>query len=630
MDQIITHLTEIAGLVPTQSIAIDVIHGVYPEDLSPQQSKGVDLLLTIVVNWYLSSVRSFNDRVSKMDEVVAEKDRMIAKMGEVVVEKDRMIAKMGEVVVEKDRMIAKMDEVVAEKDKRIAEKDEVVVEKDRMIAKMDEVVAEKDKRIAEKDEAIQRLEESADIATALRETRRTETGRKWGSVTRSQAWKQLKETGRVSLNITLNVQQHPHKNLKILKSKLSALEEKTWTKELDMYPDLIGAIKDGLYKQTKDILVVDTSQRNDFHADVSIATYDDARLPYSVRYFLEFKLPSVELQTATHCGQMLDYFKSIREKQPHRSHFIGVLSNYSSSWVYNAVFDEKGPKIEERFCPSLADAIIYAETSIASQLQTTIPSLDKALDPKFSVLALGKHYFLLSVKRGMPLQDETVPKRISTRHQAVESTHSWFPPLRHRIQNNQFVLKITHDNHLLDNEIKTLTKLSNAKCPHIPDLVWVRGSGELGILPIGEPVLPGESVAVSRKVVRGMIDGLRYLHDQGIIHRDVRLSNLILKRHRNDVNVVIIDYETAFDSKENHSTVNYLGVIFAGQDDFFSQGSAIFAQTADELFACILVVLHLLVSMPIWMSSIQGTFVPVIIKTRDVEGITNVAGYREF
>ncbi len=55
-----------------------------------------------------------------------------------------------------------------------------MAEKDRVIAKMDEVVAEKDKRIAEKNEVIQRLDESADIATALRETRRAETGRKWG------------------------------------------------------------------------------------------------------------------------------------------------------------------------------------------------------------------------------------------------------------------------------------------------------------------------------------------------------------------------------------------------------------------------------------------------------------------
>lgn len=49
-----------------------------------------------------------------------------------------------------------------------------------MIAEMDKRIAEKDKRIAEKDEFIQRLEESADIVTALRETRRAETGPKWG------------------------------------------------------------------------------------------------------------------------------------------------------------------------------------------------------------------------------------------------------------------------------------------------------------------------------------------------------------------------------------------------------------------------------------------------------------------
>ena len=91
-----------------------------------------------VINWYLGSVRLFNDRISEKDKIVAEKDRVIAKM------------------------------------------DELVVEKDRMIAKMDEVVAEKDKRIAEKDVAVQRLVESTDIATALHETRRAETGQKWG------------------------------------------------------------------------------------------------------------------------------------------------------------------------------------------------------------------------------------------------------------------------------------------------------------------------------------------------------------------------------------------------------------------------------------------------------------------
>jgi hypothetical protein len=388
-----------------------------------------------------------------------------------------------------------------------------------------------------------------------------------------------------------------HLRRKILASKLSALEKKTWTKELDMYPDLIGAIRDGVYKETKNILVVDTSQRNDFHADVSVANYDDARLPYSVRYFFEFKLRSVEPRTTAHCGQMLDYFKSLREKQPHRSRFIGVLSNYSSSWVYDAVFDEKGPKIEEYPCSSLTDAIIFAETSSASQLQATIPLLDKALDPKFSVLSLGKHYFLLSVKKVSPLLDGMVPKHTATR-QTVKNTPRWFPPVRYREQKNQFVLKITHDNRSLENEITTLQKLRDAESLHIPELVWIRGSGELGILPIGEPVLPGESATVSRKVVCGMIDGLRYLHGQGIIHRDVRLSNLILKRERNDVNVVIIDYETAFDSEGSHSPGNEVdysgGYICWPRRLLQSREQSYTPEPADDLFACILVVLHLL------------------------------------
>jgi hypothetical protein len=146
---------------------------------------------------------------------------------------------------------------------------------------------------------------------------------------------------------------------------------------------------------------------------------------------------------------MLDYFKSIHEKQPHRSRFIGVLSNYSASWVYDAVFDEKGPKIEEYPSSSLADATIFADTSLASQLRATIPSLDKALEPKFSVLSLGKRCFLLSVKKRTPLQDATVPRRMPTRRQNVEDTAKWFSPVQHREQKGQFVLCVSMPSVLL-------------------------------------------------------------------------------------------------------------------------------------------------------------------------------------
>jgi hypothetical protein len=88
-----------------------------------------------IVGWYLGSVTLFKDKIDEKDRMVAEKDRMVA---------------------------------------------EKIDEKDRMITEKDRMVAEKDKRIAEKDGTIQLLQESADVATALRETRRAETGRKWG------------------------------------------------------------------------------------------------------------------------------------------------------------------------------------------------------------------------------------------------------------------------------------------------------------------------------------------------------------------------------------------------------------------------------------------------------------------
>ena len=156
----------------------------------------------------------------------------------------------------------------------------------------------------------------------------------------------------------------------------------------------------------------------------------------------------------------------------------------------------------------------------------------------------------------------------------------------------------SHDSHSLENEITILEKLREGNCLHIPELVWTRGSGELGILPIGEPVLPGEPAAVSRKIVRGMLNGLRYLHSRGIIHRDIRLSNLVLKREHNDVNVVIIDYETAFDLEGNHYNGNEVdysgGYICWPRRLLLSREQSYTPKPADDLFACILVVLHLL------------------------------------
>ena len=92
----------------------------------------------------------------------------------------------------------------------------------------------------------------------------------------------------------------------------------------------------------------------------------------------------------------------------------------------------------------------------------------------------------------------------------------------------------------LEIEIKILEKIRNAQCLHLAELVWA----PKGIMPLGVPIRPPESPIISRKIIQGMIEGLRYLHGQHIIHGEIRLSNLIPQRSGNDINVTTV---TLFD-----------------------------------------------------------------------------------
>jgi serine/threonine protein kinase len=83
---------------------------------------------------------------------------------------------------------------------------------------------------------------------------------------------------------------------------------------------------------------------------------------------------------------------------------------------------------------------------------------------------------------------------------------------------------------------------------------------ELGIVPVGEAIDFQQHTNIARRVVRGMVDGLQYLHSQGIIHRDIRPSNLIM--HHADV--VIVDFETSV-LIDRKTKVTYEGDIYVGQ-----------------------------------------------------------------
>jgi hypothetical protein len=131
----------------------------------------------------------------------------------------------------------------------------------------------------------------------------------------------------------------------------------------------------------------------------------------------------------------------------------------------------------------------------------------------------------------------------------------WRYPLQHQSLDH-FVLKAAHGCGTLANEIQFLKQIRDADCIHLPELVWVpEGDQELGLVPVCKPIDYGEPAHVSRKIIAGLLDGLEHLHKLGIIHRDIRPSNLVLDEKSN---VVIIDYETSI--KLGATNINCRGI----------------------------------------------------------------------
>jgi hypothetical protein len=414
-----------------------------------------------------------------------------------------------------------------------------------------------------------------------------------GSVTRSQSWDEFVNEGHANDLEPLLHQRHMRKD--DLVSQFSKIDQTVWKGENDMYSSVIEAMQSTIYSNESHIFVVPTRNESVFRPGICVGACQDDRLPYFVQYFLDMKLPSADLLTPDSCGLMLDHFRKAFEKQPHRQEMIGILSNFVAAWVFIAREEMGMIKIAKQSAPCLADAIIYADAQ--SQLHDIkhMPVLDKPFTSDFGVLAISKHHFLLRVP--MPsLETTPATQQAPFMTEAEENTNAsadsrcWMSPSRHS-DGGHFVLKIVHGDANVTQEAKILKEIKDAHCVHLPELVWAPKDGtQLGVVPAGRPIDFQQKSSISRKIVEGLVDGLEYLHSRGIVHRDIRPSNLVLDQSDN---VVIIDYETALVLSDE--CADYLGGYICWPKRHLESGNYFYdPEPADDLFACILVVLHML------------------------------------
>jgi hypothetical protein len=421
-------------------------------------------------------------------------------------------------------------------------------------------------------------------------------------VTRSQAWEKLANDGCIAQRHILEKQVHKRRNQ--VKKSFEDIDRNSWEEEIDMYPDIIKAIREGLYEGEDNIFVVDTHSKGAFHADISVAHHDDGRLPYTLQYFIELKFQKSKLDTAVNCGQILDYFNSLHEKQPNRLQFVAILSDFEESFVFIADYAGNKVTIDQRSAKEFADAVIFADNLSKSQYLKRIPELDGRFGSQYDILALSRVHFLLSVPKpklsAKPVETSSQSHKHYTRSK-VESCSpgddSWRNPSRHSVERkSRFVLKIAHGTNSVANEIAVLKELRSSDCPHIPEIVWSpSGDRELGIVPAGVPIDFCEPQATSRIIVLHLMEGLKFLHGLGIVHRDIRPSNLILDYSKRTVNTVIIDYENAVFAKDVSKEVRYLGGFISWPMRLLKSKTSWYIPTAeDDLMASILLVLHML------------------------------------
>ena len=56
----------------------------------------------------------------------------------------------------------------------------------------------------------------------------------------------------------------------------------------------------------------------------------------------------------------------------------------------------------------------------------------------------------------------------------------------------------------------------------------------------------------ARRIFRQMVSAVDHMHQRGVVHRDLKLENILLN---SSLNVKIIGNENAFDSNANHPRI---------------------------------------------------------------------------
>jgi hypothetical protein len=478
-----------------------------------------------------------------------------------------------------------------------------------------------------------------------------------GSQTRGDMWADLQARGIAKQGGTISPPTLPKgvswKDYNKMKTTAdSMLQEMAYEDEKAMYPVAVKVMQTSIYALIKpkdtNTFVVDCHGSTVLRADVCVSQSNDPGLFAHLAYFpVEIKphkkqpIP-VKLAQPKSFSQILDYLIQLKAIQPYRSEFVGILTDFHETELITYSVSGDTVSVRTYKAASFTDAVLHADNLSRRQLKSIPNIYPQAFNGPFVISNVSKKHFLISyplakaplpplsashplpsmsplpsVSHPPPSASRPKPKTRSTskkidekaKEEAEESIGEWLRPMLHT-ESKRYMIKWAHaPGANVEAEVQNLKKVISLNCTNLPQLVWMDPSLHrgFGIVPVGRPIGPGELPGTCRNIVTGLLNGLKYIHDAGLVHRDIRLGNLVLipssakpvkkvdEGASADVGgdqVVIVDFETAVAVGEH---VDYEGGYICWPHRLLENGETRYVpEPSDDLHACILVVLHLL------------------------------------
>lgn len=336
---------------------------------------------------------------------------------------------------------------------------------------------------------------------------------------------------------------------------------------------------------------------NGLKPDIAIVTADCSH-PVAQRVIAIVELKNESLDNDSF-GQLYSYLKGIEQAQPHRRIIIGLLSNLTENQflTLESVPGQRPRCI--RYNPvTLEVALSYLQRYVISSslyhppISPFSPDLgprgEPMGNPAFSTLAafdILPTFSQPEFRKGRWV-DESV--KLPTGHAQIVVKRTT-PPL----YGMSFLSRAARS---VRNEITILRDLQGKPrdeglpgWKHLPKLFYHTDDfQEFGMLPRGSAIRASDSHVHWPKVLVDVLDALQWLHTQHIIHRDVRLGNIIW-----DIDhAVLIDLGAAIDvADRGESNILFCGGYVCCPPRLIGQLNALYIPSfADDCLAFVLLV----------------------------------------